>query len=560
MLDSPRCFTPFKASTHSYSLPPRFTFPFYYDPHPLCLLATKELQEYLKAQTHWQHNFGLDNNLENAIGKMFGVLLVKNRQGELGYLSAFSGKLADQNHLEKFVPPVFDMLDEGSFFRKKNREINVLNDAIVAYESNPTLAETRSQLNVVSHKAMSEIAQYRAQMTENKKKRKQQRSAAAIEMQQDEFSIFKDQLAKQSILDKNKLRELNHYWDIRMSVLKNTVDNFNNEIKSLKEQRKHLSSTLQNKLFDQYRFLNIYGVEKKLRDIFLQTPQQVPPAGSGECAAPKLLQYAFKHQLKPIALAEFWWGASPKSAIRKHGNFYPACQGKCQPILGHMLEGIEMDENPLLVNPAEGKALDIIYEDNVMLVVNKPAEMLSVPGKFIEDSVYLRIKQRYPQATGPLIVHRLDMSTSGLLVIALNKDAHKNLQRQFIKRTVRKRYVALLAGFLKEERGTINLPLRGDLNDRPRQRVCYKHGKLAETRWHVIERNTNSTKVYFYPVTGRTHQLRVHAAHPLGLDSAIVGDDLYGIKGERLHLHAELLVISHPSTRKVMQFQIKEAF
>lgn len=259
-------------------------------------------------------------------------------------------------------------------------------------------------------------------------------------------------------------------------------------------------------------------------------------------------------------MAEFWWGASPKSEIRKHQNFYPACQGKCQPILEHMLEGISMDDNPLLTNPAQGKSIDIIYQDEVMLVINKPAEFLSVPGKNIEDSVYLRIKQSFPKAMGPLIIHRLDMATSGLMVIALSKEAHKELQKQFIKRTVKKRYVALLAGLIKEDSGTIDLPLRVDLDDRPRQLVCYEHGRHARTEWQVIERKNNQTKVYFYPVTGRTHQLRVHSAHIKGLNTPIVGDDLYGNKNTRLHLHAETLELKHPMTKELMHFQINAQF
>ena len=183
-----------------------------------------------------------------------------------------------------------------------------------------------------------------------------------------------------------------------------------------------------------------------------------------------------------------------------------------------------------------------------------------MPGKNIEDSVYLRIKQSYPTATGPLIVHRLDMSTSGLMVIALSKQAHKNLQKQFINRTVKKRYVALLDGLLTAEEGLIELPLRVDLDDRPRQLVCYQYGKSAKTKWQVLERKNNQTKVYFLPITGRTHQLRVHSAHVKGLDTPIVGDDLYGKKAVRLHLHAEFLQLNHPVTREVMQFQTEAEF
>ena len=259
-------------------------------------------------------------------------------------------------------------------------------------------------------------------------------------------------------------------------------------------------------------------------------------------------------------MAEFWWGQSPNSEIKKHGHFYPACRGKCEPILGHMLSGIEMDENPMLTNPALGKELPIVYEDEYLAIFNKPSEFLSVPGKNISDSVYERAKTLYPDAKGPLIVHRLDMSTSGLMLIAKTKEVHQHLQSQFLKRTVKKRYVALLDGIVKIPSGEIYLPLRVDLDDRPRQLVCYEHGKTALTYFETIDTKKRQTKVYFYPVTGRTHQLRVHAAHPLGLNTPIVGDDLYGIKGNRLHLHAESITFRHPISKEVVTFQVDAEF
>jgi tRNA pseudouridine32 synthase/23S rRNA pseudouridine746 synthase len=282
-----------------------------------------------------------------------------------------------------------------------------------------------------------------------------------------------------------------------------------------------------------------------------------PPAGAGECAAPKLLHFAFKHELKPIAMAEFWWGQSPKGEMRKHQQFYPACTGKCEPILKHMLQGIPMEENPFAINPAEGKELAIVFEDDYLLLVNKPAEFLSVPGKQITDSVQTRIKTLYPNA---MIVHRLDMSTSGLLIFGKTPDIYKKLQAQFIKRNVKKRYVAQLDGVLSEDSGSINLPLRGDLHNRPNQIVCFEQGKPAQTHWEVIERKDNKTLVYFYPITGRTHQLRVHAAHSLGLNTPIVGDDLYGTKADRLHLHAERITFVHPISKEIITFTCEIIF
>lgn len=275
-----------------------------------------------------------------------------------------------------------------------------------------------------------------------------------------------------------------------------------------------------------------------------------PPAGSGECAAPKLLNYAYQNQLKPIAMAEFWWGQSPKSQVRKHKQFYPACRSKCEPILGHMLRGLDVDPNPIQDTTTRAGEIQILFEDEHIVVINKPPELLSVPGKIITDSVWSRMRHRYPQATGPLIVHRLDMSTSGIMIIALKKEAHKYLQHQFIKRTVEKRYVAILKGTLSKKSGYVSLPLRVDLDNRPHQLVCYDHGKNATTYWELSKTDGAHMWVDFYPKTGRTHQLRVHAAHTDGLNAPIVGDDLYGHRADRLYLHAAELTIKHPDTKQ----------
>jgi len=560
MLLQVKHFTPFIQAIDSYTLPERFTFPFYYHPHPLCLLAAKELQNHLKTQTRWKHNFGISGNKDSAIGKMFGVLLVKNKDNEIGYLAAFSGKLAETNHLPNFVPPVFDMLKEDGFFLQGQVEINGITEQIIKLEQNPQILEFESFLQTEIQLSNIQVSAHRQKIIEDRKIRKAQRVSAENSLQQEEFLKLKDQLSKESVKQKLQLRDLNIYWGERVHQAKNQLRQLTTPISNLKDRRKQLSADLQQKLFDQYQFLNSKGNVKSLNDIFQQTPQLTPPAGSGECAAPKLLQYAFKYDLKPLAMAEFWWGESPKSEIKKHLNFYGACQGKCQPILAHMLEYIEMDDNPLLTNPAEGKMIDIVYEDDVMLVINKPSGLLSVPGKSIEDSVYSRIKQLYPKATGPLTVHRLDMSTSGLLLIALSNETHKKLQRQFINRSIKKRYIALLDGLLTENNGFIDLPLRVDLDDRPRQLVCYEHGKVAKTQWEIIERKNQQTKVYFYPITGRTHQLRIHAAHLKGLNTPIVGDDLYGDKSNRLHLHAESIEFIHPTTKQVMSFQVDAEF
>jgi len=554
------CFTAFKHPISSFQLPERFTFPFYYQPHPLCSLAAKELQTHLQTQKDWKHNFGIANNKTNAIGKMFGVLLVQNKDNEVGYLAAFSGKVANSNHLPKFVPPVFDMLADDGFFKTEQLEINRINQLIADLEKNPQLLAFENALNAEIQSSSVKVKEHRERMIAGRKNRKARRLAAKTKLNATDFLQLKEQLGKQSVKDKNQLRDLNIYWGERIKKAEDCLKPLSSELSNLKQQRKDLSTTLQQKLFDQYRFLNSKGISKNLSVIFKGTSRLTPPAGAGECAAPKLLQYAFKWQMKPLAMAEFWWGESPKSEIRQHLNFYPACHGKCKPILDHMLEGIKLDKNPLLEPPTPETAITIVYQDDDLLVINKPAELLSVPGKDIEDSVYFRIKQSYPNASGPLLVHRLDMPTSGLLLIALSKEAHKNLQRQFIKRTIKKRYIALLEGLVAEDEGIIELPLRVDLDDRPRQLVCHEHGKPAKTRWKVIERKDHKTKVYFYPITGRTHQLRLHSAHLNGLNMPIVGDDLYGNRARRLHLHAEFIEFNHPTTQELMHFQLDPDF
>ncbi len=550
-------FILFQQDVNNYSLPEKFTFPFYYDPHPLCEVATKELQQYLEEQTDFDHNFGLDpTKVGTAIGKMFGVLVVKNRANRLGYLAAFSGKLAEKNHHRKFVPPVFDMLTDNSRFQEEIVMLNELTQQIEASESAKAFIEAKEKLNQTEALAKKAVNDCKQKIRTNKKLRKHQRQEAESNLAEQDFLELKEQLRKQSIKEQYFLKDLNNQWQRRIVWANHQLKQLADEIEVLKQRRKQQSANLQKWLFEQYRFLNQYGQAKDLTNIF----DEQPPAGAGECAAPKLLQYAFLHQLQPIAMAEFWWGASPKSEVRRHRQFYPACRGKCQPILAHMLEGIETDPNPMLQNHGEQKTIEVLFEDKHLLVIHKPVELLSVPGKNVKDSVQYRLKKRYPEATGSLIVHRLDMSTSGLMLIAKDEAIHRHLQRQFIKKYIKKRYVALLDGDIEDEEGTIDLPLRVDLDDRPRQLVCYDYGKAARTHWKVVAREKGKTLIHFFPITGRTHQLRVHAAHHKGLNAPIMGDDLYGTKADRLYLHAEWIFFTHPVSKEKMEFEWKAEF
>ena len=528
----------FNSKISGISLPEKFTFPFYYEPHKLSSIASSELQKYLENQTDFEHNFGLKENQQGlVIGKMFGVLVCQNTNGELGYLAAFSGKLAESNNHTYFVPSVYDMLDKKGFYKIGESELNQITREIEVLEQNSEYLKTQKKLKNIQKEAEIDLNRQKEAMKLQKKLRTEIRKTKGIDL---------ESLNKESQLEKILLKKMTAYWNYKISEVQNEVDIFANKINSKKEIRSIKSAKLQQELFYNYAFLNKHKKSKSIGEIFKNNP----PAGAGECAAPKLLHYAFANNLKPIAMAEFWWGTSPKSEVRKHKQFYPACTGKCEPILKHMLLDIEIDENPFLNNTAEHQNIEIVFEDEYLAVIHKPHEFLSVPGKIIKDSVYHRVKELYPNATGPLIVHRLDMSTSGLMLIAKTEEVYKNLQSQFIKRTVQKRYVALLEGIVSKDKGYIDLPLRVDLDNRPNQLVCYEHGKSARTKFEVISRENNQTRIHFYPITGRTHQLRVHSSHNLGLNCPIIGDDLYGTKANRLHLHAEEIIFEHPISKE----------
>ena len=553
-------FQKFKAPISEIKLPEKFTFPFYYKPHPLAKIATKEVQEYLENQTDFIHNFGLsEDNSTLPIGKMFGVLVVKNSENEIGYLTAFSGKLADKSLPDKFVPPVFNMRSYGSFYIKGEEEITEMNHRLSFLKQNENYIHLKKSFKNITKSINDDLEKEKQKLKKYKKERKARKKTGRSTLNETDFNLLNKKLIQESFNNQFYYKELEEYYKNKVAEKRKELAAFDDEIAYLKKNRKEKSNYLQQTLFSKYAFLNYKKESKSLLDIF-NNPAIKPPAGSGECSAPKLLQHAFLNDLTPICMAEFWWGVSPNSAIRKHKNFYPACQGRCKPILAHMLEGIKMDDNLLLKNLSENKELEIVYEDDVLLVVNKPSEFLSVPGKNISDSVYTRIKKKYPKATGPLIVHRIDMSTSGIILLTKTKEANKILQNQFIKRTIKKRYVALLNGDLTKDKGTIKLPLRLDLDDRPRQLVDFEYGKNAETNWEIIKKENGKTKVYFYPITGRTHQLRVHAAHKDGLNTPIVGDDLYGKKENRLHLHAEFIEFSHPKTNKIISFSVAPDF
>ena len=602
----------FKKPVSYLALPEKFTYPFHYTPHPLCVLAAEEVKAYIASRKEWQE--------ELASGKMFGVLIVQtdngitnNEENQIGYLAAFSGNLGGKNLHPYFVPPVYDLLQPEGFFKIEEEQISAINIRIRELENSGSYLDSKEKWKIETEQAKAVLNQAKAELKMAKEAREIRRQSSPELSEEEQASLIRE-----SQYQKAEYKRLEKEWKKRLEELETEVRHFDIEIERLKTERKERSAALQRKLFEQFRMLNAQGEVKDLYTIFEQTVQKVPPAGAGECALPKLLQYAYLHQLKPLAMAEFWWGDSPKNEIRHHGYYYPSCKGKCEPILQHMLQGLEVDENPLLNPVHEEEELEIVFEDEWLLVVNKPAGMLSVPGKVENrDSVYHRLKKKYPEATGPMIVHRLDMATSGLLLVAKTKEVHQDLQAQFANRSIKKRYVAVLDGTIikteketkpiaekailiaketvstkktaKAERtgntGRIELPLCLNPLDRPRQMVSRKHGKEAITEYQIIsesEKNTSEsentfnesnridesersinesrkyTRIIFYPLTGRTHQLRVHAAHPEGLGCPILGDELYGKKADRLYLHAEYIEFRHPIYGDILCIQ-KEA-
>ena len=536
----------FTTSITDIPLPERFTYPFCYTPHPLCILAAKEVQSYLTRQTAWKD--------ELRQGKMFGVLIVQTEHGETGYLAAFSGILAGKNLHPFFVPPVYDLLQPQGFFKIEEENISSINRNIRQLENDKAYAALSAELARTIQSAENILATAKAQLKEAKTAREQRRKEKELNAQEEA------ELIRESQFQKAEYKRLERSWKARITTLQTQTEDWERRISALKSERKTRSAALQQKLFEQFGMLNYRGEVKNLCEIFGQTVHKTPPAGAGECAAPKLLQQAYLHGWKPIAMAEFWWGDSPKTEIRHHGHYYPACKGKCEPILQHMLQGLQVEENPMLKRmQVPSKNLEIVYEDPWLSVINKPAGMLSVPGKEDAVSVYSLMREQYPEADSPLTVHRLDMATSGLMLIAKTKRVHQNLQAQFKNRLVRKRYVALLEGIVPKDKGTVDLPLCLNPLDRPRQMVHTEHGKPAITDYQVLERlDGKRTRIVFYPRTGRTHQLRIHAAHPLGLHCPVIGDELYGEKADRLYLHAEYLEFTHPITGETVRIT-KEA-
>ncbi len=615
---------------HCEAQPPRqFTYPFCYEPHPLCIAAAKEVQRYIEESGVWAE--------EKGPGKMFGVLCVRVRVSEkgkeksekgkvksetgkeksenyeegekeqIGFLAAYSGLLAGRNDWDYFVPPVFDAQQPDGYFKTEERAISAINKEIEAILKSDTYITQRSLYESTKQTVDIALQQMRSRVAEAKQKRDTRRREA----EHDGRPLTVEEQAEmvhESQHLKAEQRRLKQQCSTMLEELHRPVVEHEERVATLRRQRREKSDALQQWLFRQYRMLNANGEERDLIDIFGETINAMPPAGSGDCCAPKLLQYAYVNGLEPVCMAEFWWGDSPKQEIRHHLHYYPACRSKCLPILTHMLCGLDVEPNPL-AKPKTKNVPSIVYEDDTIIVVDKPAGMLSVPGKAVatddaascelDDATrdgdnmpiynnveeYVRhylaknskIKTQNSQL--PKAVHRLDMDTSGLLVLALNDEAYVELQRQFASREVSKRYEAVLDGkpsvlcgapgskwltiSANGREGRISLPIIADIMDRPRQRVDFDNGKTAVTDYRIERVLPNGhTLVSLYPLTGRTHQLRVHCAHNYGLGCPILGDPLYGhgCHTSRMYLHAAMVELRHPVTGEKMRFQTESGF
>lgn len=534
-------FHRFRKDVSGIELPLRFNNPFYYSPHPLCLMAADEVRDMLS------HDGKL--SIEAQKGKMFGVLVAMDASGGIGYIVAFSGLLSGNNRYPGFVPPVYDMQSPDGYFKKEEASISAINAGMKSIEESAGYLSAVEALRAVESQAEKAVAEKTTLFKANKEERRKKREMGLLSADDEAL------LVRQSQYEKAELKRVRRRWDAMIAEKRSAVNCFKEELASLSAERRARSLALQRWLFEQFRVLNGKGQCKSLLEIFDEKLSALPPAGAGECAGPKLLQYAYLNSLKPLALAEFWIGESPVGEVRRDGCFYGACKSKCEPILGYMLQGLDVEDSAL-EKGGDISGVKIAYEDEYLLVVNKPEGVLSVPGIVGGTSVQQWLREEYLHSNGLFAVHRLDMATSGLLVFAKSMYIYKSLQKQFTECGVKKTYMAMLDGVPERYEGTIELPLAPDYPNRPRQKVDFENGKPAVTHYKVLDVVLYGGKecalVQFVPVTGRTHQLRVHAASKSGLDCPIVGDALYGAVGSRLMLHAASISFIHSVTDEVL--------
>ena len=536
---------------HTTILPPsRMNNPLNYTPHPLCVMAAEEVRRMVR------ENAVMSSETRKS-GKMFGVLVVETPDGNTGYLAAYSGQIAGRSNWDGFVPAVFDYLQDGGYFKTCEAEITAINKQVRLMETSEERRRPLTHLDETIAKAASEEQAYKTLMHESKARRDSERAAGGVTPEREA------EMTRESQFQKAELRRMRRRNADTIAMAREACHRYDTSISLLKQKRRTMSDRLQEWLFHHFVMLNKDGDSRSLTDIFRTSLSASPPAGAGECCEPRLLQYAFSHAMTPKCMAMFWIGASPEGEIRHEQTYYPACRSKCKPILEWML-GKDIVKDDTFITQHNGDNLNIIYQDSDIIVVDKPAGMLSVPGKNDAPSVLSLLQRKMEDNIFP--VHRLDMDTSGLMVFVRNKKAQRNLQRQFETHSIVKRYIALLERKPDSEQGTISLPLSPDMADRPRQMVDYRHGKQALTHYRLCTSPSTPMRRQFLtvgdnlvelsPLTGRTHQLRVHCAHPDGLASPIVGDRLYGTTNHpRLCLHAEYLEFRHPTTGEIVIFK-----
>ncbi len=521
-------------------VPQQFTYPFAYTPTPQDIEAATLIRKKLEAKQEWR------TELEN--GKMIGILTVMTPDGTRGFLSAFSGTLGGKLTQNGFVPPLLNYEQPDGTFKKEETEISKLNAIIYNRENSIEIKNKKAHLTALKTQANEEIQSAKTLYKTHKAERDKKRTLPTTDP---------TTLIKQSQFEKAEIKRLQRKWDDTIDATETEITDYEAVTKTLKQERKQRSEILQRWLFSSMRAHSSAQTSKTIWDIFRDAQRGIPPSGAGECTAPRLLNYALTHNLRPLTIAEFWIGKSPKGEIRIDGQFYPACQTKCGPILRYMLKNFTLKPNPLT---SSADTIKIIYEDNHLLIVNKPAGLTTLSSNPDDDSLLKRILTLRPTIDGPAYTHRLDMATSGIVIFAKDKTTHLSITQQFEHHTVKKRYVAILEGVPKQKKGTISLPLTPNISDRPRQMVDYEHGKEAVTYYEVVATANGRSRVLFYPKTGRTHQLRVHAASTDGLACPIVGDNLYGKLGDRLMLHADLVEFLHPTTGEKVRFEAPPDF
>ena len=515
-----------------------FINPFRYQPHPLVRKAAESVISEIDGSESLSALF--------AEGKMLGVLIVQDKEGQIFHLKGFSGTVGGKACLEGFVPPIFDLTESGGFYKTKEAEISLINQEI-------------ENIQILESEPMERFL-------ENSYKEMEQELILLKSKKREAGNIAESQFAN------GEIKRAKDRWKVIISQKKEELLEIKDRITTLKKQRALMSDNLQRWIFGQYIVHNAKGEKLSILDIFINQGL-MPPGGTGDCAAPKLLNHAFRNGLKPVAMGEFWYGKSPGTAVRTHGHFYPSCTSKCGPLLEYMLSGLETDEGWGDLY-ARTQKIEIIYEDEDIVVANKPSGMPSVPGLDGKQSLQEWLHHKLSIKIFP--THRLDMDTSGVILYAKTSEAEVNLKKQFEEHTVKKTYIARLSPidthrFASEipvlkpgDKGTIELPLSPDYDERPRQKVDKVQGKPSLTEYEVLSIcEDGTTDIAFHPHTGRTHQLRVHSAHLLGLGRPILGDRLYGGCGTsqndpraaNLCLHALRITFRHPSTGEEITLQ-----